>query len=44
MASLLVLFSLLVGIALLLAGVGLLIFALGLLPPRAPKEKEAATS
>ncbi len=46
MASLLVLFSLLVGIALLLAGVGLLIFALGLLPPRAPKggEAEAATS
>jgi len=46
MSSLIVLFTLIVGIALLLAGVGLIILALGLLPPRAPKggEAEAATS
>ena len=41
MSSLLVLFSLIVGIALLLAGGGLLVFALGLLPPRRPKEAAA---
>jgi hypothetical protein len=44
MSSLLVLFSLIVGIALLLAGGGLLVFALGLLPPRRPKEPEAPTT
>jgi hypothetical protein len=44
MSSLLVLFSLIVGIALLLAGGGLLIFALGLLPPRRPKGGEPAAT
>ena len=46
MSSLIVLFTLIVGIALLLAGAGLVILALGLLPPRAPKGggAEAATS
>ncbi len=41
MSSLLVLFALIVGIALLLAGGGLLVFALGLLPP-SRRTKEAA--
>jgi hypothetical protein len=41
MSSLLVLFALIVGIALLLAGGGLLVFALGLLPPRRRKEDAA---
>ncbi len=44
MSSLLVLFTLLVGVALLLAGGGLLVFALGLLPPRTPKKEEPATT
>jgi hypothetical protein len=44
MSSLLVLFSLIVGIALLLAGGGLLVFALGLLPPRGPKGGEPAAT
>jgi hypothetical protein len=44
MSSLLVLFSLIVGVALLLAGGGLLVFALGLLPARKPKEGEPPTT
>ncbi len=46
MSSLIVLFTLVVGVALLLAGVGLIILALGLIPPRArrpPAAGEAAT-
>jgi hypothetical protein len=43
MSSLIVLFTLIVGIALLLAGVGLVILALGLIPPRGPRGGEAAT-
>ena len=38
MASLLVLFTLLVGVALLLAGVGFIVIGLGLLPPRPAAE------
>ena len=38
MASLLVLFALLVGVALLLAGVGFIVIGLGLLPPRPAAE------
>ena len=39
MASLLVLFTLLVGVALLLAGVGFIVIGLGLLPPRRAAEE-----
>jgi hypothetical protein len=43
MSSLIVLFTLVVGVALLLAGVGLVILALGLIPPRSPKGGAAVT-